>query len=159
MPLDEIHRTREGVVIGTTPGKKGKYDFRVQFKEPGGRARTPSHVHIIVEMYVKEAHDRELTYQLRDHLVEVFDQLEPIDYYPPKFQLFDPEDAEPFMELDEVGEFSTEFLLATTELIMIQEKTNYPRGSLTAQLYKAFGRKDRFSVIQAATFRGSGRRL
>jgi hypothetical protein len=59
-----------------------------------------------------------------------------------------------FTELDKVGEFSVEFLLVVTELIMIQEKTNYPQGSLTQKLYADFGIKDRFSVIQSAVFRG-----
>lgn len=36
---------------------------------------------------------------------------------------------------------------------MIQEKTNYPQGSLTQQLYADFGVKDRFSVINAATLK------
>lgn len=58
-----------------------------------------------------------------------------------------------FKELDKVGEFSVEFILVVTELIGIQEKTNYPEGSLTESLYKDFGIKDRFSVIQKATWR------
>jgi len=53
-----------------------------------------------------------------------------------------------------VGEFTIEFLLVVTELIGIQEKTNYPEGSLTESLYRDFGVADRFSVIQKATWRG-----
>ncbi|MCS7227654.1 MAG: hypothetical protein NZ839_01665 [Endomicrobia bacterium] len=37
-----------------------------------------------------------------------------------------------------------------SELLAIQEKTNYPTGSLTESLYKDFVEKDRFSVIQKA---------
>lgn len=40
-----------------------------------------------------------------------------------------------------------------TELLAIQEKTNYPTGSLTESLYKDFGVKDRFSVIQKAVLK------
>jgi hypothetical protein len=39
------------------------------------------------------------------------------------------------------------------ELIAIQEKTNYPSGTLTEELYKDLFVKDRFSVIQKATWR------
>jgi hypothetical protein len=46
-------------------------------------------------------------------------------------------------------------MLAVTELIGIQEKTNYPTGSLTESLYKVFGEKDCFSVIQKAVWRGN----
>jgi hypothetical protein len=44
-------------------------------------------------------------------------------------------------------------LLVVTELLAIQEKTNYPLGSLTESLYKDFGVKDRFSVIQKAVLK------
>ena len=32
-----------------------------------------------------------------------------------------------FEDLNKVGEFSVEFLMVVTELILIQEKTNYPQ--------------------------------
>jgi hypothetical protein len=151
-----IYKTKEGVEIFVEKGKKQQspYDFKVRFREPGKRARTPTHVHLIVEMYVKHAFNPKLTLELKNHLLKVFNKIQPIDYYPPKLQIFKPEDVKPFIELDKVGEFSTEFLLVATELIMIQETTNYPQGSLTHKLYADFGVKDRFSVIQSAVFRG-----
>jgi len=151
-----IYTTQKGVEIFVEKGKKQQspYDFKVRFHEPGKRARTPTHVHIIVEMYVKHAFNPKLTLALKNHLLEVFNKIQPIDYYPPKLQIFNPEDVKPFIELDKVGEFSTEFMLVATELIMIQETTNYPQGSLTQKLYANFGVKDRFSVIQSAVFRG-----
>lgn len=44
-------------------------------------------------------------------------------------------------------------MLVVTELMAIQEKTNYPEGSLTESLYRDFGVKDRFSVIQKAVLK------
>ena len=154
-----VHTTEKGVQIIVRRGTKTQspYDFRVRFREPGKRERQQAHVHAIVEMYVKHAYNPELTLKLRDHILEVFDKIKPIDYYPPRLQVFQPEHVEPFKKLDKVGEFTVEFILITTELIMIQEVTNYPKGSLTGNLYNDFGVKDRFSVIQAATFRGRGR--
>lgn len=151
-----IYTTQSGVEIFVEKGKKSQspYDFRVRFREPGKRERTPTHVHLIVEMYVKNAFNSRLTLELKNHILNVFSKIQPIDYYPPHLQIFKPEHVKPFTELDMVGEFSVEFMLVTTELIMIQEKTNYPRGSLTQQLYADFGIKDRFSVIQSAVFRG-----
>lgn len=61
---------------------------------------------------------------------------------------------ESFKDLNRVGEFTVEFLLVVTELMAIQEKTNYPKGSLTESLYKDFAVKDRFSVIQKAIWKG-----
>jgi len=151
-----IYTTRDGVEIFVEKGKKQQspYDFRVRFQEPGKRARTPTHVHLIVEMYVKNAFNPKLTLKLKDHILDMFSKIQPINYYPPQLQIFKPEHVKPFVDLDKVGEFSVEFMLIITELIMIQEKTNYPWGSLTQRLYSDFGVKDRFSVIQSSVFRG-----
>ena len=151
-----IYTTQTGIEIFVEKGRKQQspYDFRVRFREPGKRGRTPTHVHLIVEMYVKNAFNPKLTLELRNHILDVFNNIQPINYYPPHLQIFRPEHVKQFIDLDRVGEFSVEFMLVATELIMIQEKTNYPRGSLTQRLYANFGVKDRFSVIQSAVFRG-----
>lgn len=152
--MDVIYETERGVLIGTIPGRKGPNDFRVKFREPRKRERTPAHVHLIVELYVKYAFNPQLTLKMRDHLLKVFDLIDKIDYYPPKLQVFQKEHVKPFRVLDKVGEFTSEFMLVTTELIAIQEVTNYPEGSVTQKLYQKFGQKDRFSVIQSAIWRG-----
>ncbi|MEM4293199.1 MAG: hypothetical protein QXJ27_03415, partial [Thermoplasmata archaeon] len=154
---DVIYTTKKNVRIEVDPGKKlqSPYDFKVKFREPGKRERTPKHVHLIVEMYVKYAYNPELTLKLRDHILSMFSQIKPVNTFPPSLQFFKPEHVEQFKELDAVGEFTVEFLLVVTELIGIQEKTNYPTGSLTESLYRDFGVKDRFSVIQKAVWRGN----
>jgi hypothetical protein len=83
----------------------------------------------------------------------ILSHIKPINSFPPNLQFFKLEHIEPFKDLDKVGEFTTEFLLVVTELMAIQERTNYPEGSLTESLYKAFGVKDRFSVIQKAVLK------
>lgn len=128
---DHIYTTRDGVEINVYPGRKSQWDFKVKFKRPGEkRELTPKHVHIIVEMYVKHAYNPNLTMKLRDHILEMMLNIQPIDYFPPRLQFFRPEHVAPFQELDKVGEFSVEFLLVVTELLAIQEKTNYPKGSI-----------------------------
>lgn len=150
---DHIYTTRDGVDISVYPGIKSRWDFKVKFRKPGAkRELTPAHVHIIVEMYVKYAFNPNLTLKLKEHILEMMRNIQPIDYFPPRLQYFQPHHAEPFRELDKVGEFSVEFLLVVTELLAIQEKTNYPKGSLTESLYEDFGVKDRFRVIQKAIF-------
>lgn len=148
-----LYTTREGVQIFCYPGKKkqSQYDFIVKYQEPGKRERTPKHIHLIVEMYVKYAHNPQLTMRLRDYFLSIFDSIKPISSYPPKLQIFDKSKIGEFEDLNKVGEFSVEFLMAATELILIQEKTNYPQGSLTRKLYADFGVKDRFAVIGQAT--------
>lgn len=57
--------------------------------------------------------------------------------------------------MDTYGEYTVEFLLVVTELIMIQEKTNYPDGVMNLNLFQRFrDGADIFSVVSAATFRG-----
>ncbi len=152
---DLVYTTKANVQIGVYPGRKPEspYDFIVKFREPGKRERTPAHVHLIVEMYVKHAHNPSLTLKLKEHILEMLSQIKSVNSFPPSLQFFKPEHIEPFKELDKVGEFTVEFLLVVTELMAIQEKTNYPEGSLTESLYKDFGVKDRFSVIQKAVLR------
>jgi len=152
---DVVYTTRENIEIRVYRGKKPEspYDFIVRFKEPNKRERTPAHVHLIVEMYVKHAYNPQLTLELKDHILTMLRNLRPLNSFPPSLQFFQPDHVERFRELDRVGEFSVEFLLVVTELIGIQEKTNYPQGSLTESLYRDFGKKDRFSVIQKAVLK------
>ena len=153
-----VYTTKTNVKIAVYPGRKPEspYDFIVKFREPNKRERTPAHVHLIVEMYVKYAHNPSLTLKLKDHILTMLSQVKPITSFPPSLQFFKLEHIAPFTDLDKVGEFSVEFLLVVTELMAIQEKTNYPMGSLTESLYKNFGVKDRFSVIQKAVLKRLG---
>jgi len=152
---DLIYTTKTNVQIGVYPGRKPEspYDFIVKFREHGKRERTPAHVHLIVEMYVKHAHNPQLTLMLRDHILKMLNHIKPVTSFPPTLQFFKPEHIESFKDLDKVGEFTVEFLLVVTELMAIQEKTNYPEGSLTESLYENFGKKDRFQVIQKAVLK------
>lgn len=152
---DLVYTTNTNVQIGVYPGRKPEspYDFIVKFREPNKRERTPAHVHLIVEMYVKHAHNPTLTLKLKEHILAMLSQIKPINSFPPSPQFFKPEHVEPFKDLNKVGEFTVEFLLVVIELMAIQEKTNYPEGSLTESLYRDFGVKDRFSVIQKAVLK------
>ncbi len=153
---DLVYTTMGNVRIEVYPGSKRQspYDFIVKFREPNKRERTPAHVHLIVEMYVKHAYNPSLTLKLKDHILKMLIQIKPVTSFPPILQFFKPEHAKPFKELDKVGEFTVEFMLVAIELVAIQEKTNYPTGTLTESLYKSFGVKDRFQVIQKAVWRG-----
>jgi len=152
---DLVYTTKANVQIGVYPGRKPQspYDFIVKFREPNKRERTPAHVHLIVEMYVKYAYNPSLTLKLKEHILTMLGQIKPINSFPPTLQFFKPEHIEKFKDLDKVGEFTIEFLLVVIELMAIQEKTNYPEGSLTESLYKDFGVKDRLQVIQKAVLK------
>jgi len=70
---DVVYTTSNNVEIRVYPGKKKQspFDFIVRFKESGKRERTPRHVHLIVEMYVKLAYNPTLTMKLRQHSPDV----------------------------------------------------------------------------------------
>jgi len=151
-----IHRTQRGVRILVSRGVKSQYDFKVQYQEIGKRVRTPKHIHLIIDLYMKLTGNRQLTLQLVEHIINnVILKVQPATSYPPALQIFSSGVVSQFQQLDNYGEYSVEFLLVITELIMIQEKTNYPRGVMNLNLFKSFKRGDDiFSVVSAATFRG-----
>lgn len=154
--LHPIYTTTDGVIVYVSKGGKSKYNFKVQYQEPAKRIRTPKHIHLIIDLYMKRTGNKSLTMQLVDHLIdEVILRIHPSTSNPPALQIFSPQHAARFQPLDAYGEYSVEFLLVITELIMIQEKTNYPHGVLNLNLFRLFRNEaDIFSVVSAATFRG-----
>lgn len=152
-----VYKTRDGVEVYVCGGIKSPHDFRVQYHEPGKKVRTPKHIHLIVDLYMKSTGNKSLTMELVDHVIEkIIGRVAPSTSSPPALQVYAPNDVERFAELERYGEYSVEFLLTVIELIMIQEKTNYPAGNLNLKLFQLFRREaDIFAVVNAATFRGA----
>jgi hypothetical protein len=150
-----IHKTQKNVEILVSKGKKSTYDFKVHYREPGKKVRTPKHIHLIIDLYMKLCGNEQLTLQLVDHIINnIILKISPTITFPPKLQVFSSSHVSQFSTLNTFGEYSVEFLLVVTELIMIQEKTNYPNGTMNLNLFKKFRNKeDIFSVVSAATFR------
>ena len=156
-PPQLMHTTQGGTQILVQPGSKrqSSFDFIVRYQEPGKRVRTPSHMHFIIDLYRKREHDRPLTETLVDHILDTIRMVQPATGFPPQLQVFRPADVAQFQALNQFGEYPVEFLLVAGELVLIQEKTNYPNGHMSADLYGAFRRgDDTFSVVSTATFRG-----
>jgi hypothetical protein len=156
MPSHVAFTSAQGIEVHVEPGKKSPFDFKVKFMGPHGRLRTPKHIHLVIELYVKHAFNGPLTLQLRDYFLEVFSKLQPITQYPPTLQVYEPAHINQFLPLNAVGEFPVDLFMVISELISIQERTNYPDGSATVSLYESFMVKDMFSVIQSATWVGPG---
>lgn len=149
-----IYTTKNGVAIVTEPGKKSEFDFKVRYREPNKRLRTPKHIHLIIDLYLKKAGNKELTMELVKEFLQMLSELEPSTEYPPSFQKFSPNLLTRYKGLNAYGEYSVEFLAAIFDLIMIQEKTNYPDGTINKKLFEAFlNEEDIFSVVSSATFR------
>jgi hypothetical protein len=151
-----VHVTGDGVQIFVSRGEKSPFDFKVQYRQPGKRLRTPKHIHLIVDLYMKLTGNRKLTMQLIDHIIyNIILKVKPITSFPPNLQIFSDEHVHRFQELECYGEYSIEFLLVVMELIQIQEKTNYPNGTFNLNLFRKFRQgADIFEVVSAATFTG-----
>lgn len=155
MALIPIYTARNEAVIGVVKGGKSLYNFRVKYREQGKQERTPKHMHVIIDLYMKLVGNERLTMQLVDHIINnIILKVSPTNSFPPKLQIFEPSHARAYQHLDKHGEHPIDFLLVVTELIQIQEKTNYPTGVLNLNLFRLFREKaDIFTVVSAATFR------
>ena len=152
--LIEMYKTKKGVKIFVSPGKKSKFDFRVRYQELGKHVRTPKHIHWTIDLYIKREHEKDLTNKLVDALIDITKNVQPSHKFPPDFQFFTKMNLDEYEPLDKYGEYSSDFLVATIELIMIQEKTNYPQGTMNLKLLEAFrDNKGIFEVVSRATFR------
>lgn len=153
MPL--LYTTARKVEIFAEPGKKSPLDFIVQYREPNKRLRTPKHIHLVVDLFAKRTGNLALTNALLDHIIEnIILRVMPVSEFPPRLQTFTLAHVKAFEDLDNYGEYSVEFLLVITELIMIQEKTNYPQGKINLDLFRKLrAGADIFTIVSAATFR------
>ncbi len=155
MALIPIYTAQNGTVIGVVKGGKSLYNFRVKYRGQGKQERTPKHMHVIIDLYMKLVGNEPLTMRMVDHIINnIILKVSPATAFPPKLQIFQPSQVQTYQVLNQYGEYPVDFLLVVTELIQIQEKTNYPTGTLNLNLFQLFRRKaDIFSVVSAATFR------
>jgi len=153
MPI--VYTTANQVEIHVEHGSKSPHDFIVKYREPNKRLRTPKHIHLVVDLFAKRTGNLTLTNTLVDHIIQnIILKVAPADSFPPSLQIFKPSDVTQFQKLSQYGEYSVEFLLVMTEFIMIQEKTNYPSGTINLDLFqKIRDGADIFSIVSAATFR------
>src|SRR3989338_116852 len=127
--LKLMHTTKERINVFVSKGEKkeSQFDFRVHYQEPNKRVRTPKHIHIIIDLYMKLSKNQELTLKFVDYLISMMQSLTPETKFPPSVQISNHPFSD-FSELNQYGEYNVEFICAVTELIMMQEKTNYPNG-------------------------------
>ena len=92
----------------------------------------------------------ELTFSLVEELLRIAEDVEQSDTNDPDFQF--EIDYQEFEELDDSGNDSAEFILRAYELVMIQEKNNYPNGKISVDLLQGFlDEKDNFWLVNKAT--------
>lgn len=151
-----VAKTATGKEIFVCRGKKSAKDFVVKFRLPGTRmrGRAPTHAHLLSELHIAAAVNEPMARELRAYLLSVFKKLRPLERYPPRIVFVQEKDVQRFKALDRIRDFDVEFLLKLFELIMLQEKTNYPEGSLTRELLEGFLTEPRVMNFFKSTFRG-----
>jgi hypothetical protein len=133
----------DGLKVGISKGSKPQspHDFRVHFKwaKKGAQWRTPTHVHLIVDMYSKRMGNPSLTRRFVDYILEeLIGEATPATSFPPDVPEID-EVVSRFTPLNAFGEYSVEFIVTVEGLIAASERTNYgPSGHLQRDLWQAF---------------------
>ena len=131
----------DGVQVGASPGSKSEFDFRVHFKwgHEGAHWRTPTHVHLIVDMYTKRMGNPWLTNRFVDYVIgELIDSADAAASFPPPVPPLDPDVVTAFAPLSSFGEYRIEYTITVQGLIAISEKTNYPNGVLQHEMWSSF---------------------
>ena len=151
--LEEPYTCKDETIIWTEPGEKSALDFKVKYKKINGRPRTPKHIHFVNQLIVYREHNLDLTLSLVEELLQIAKNVEQSDTNFPDFQF--EVDYHQFEELDKYGEDSAEFILRAYELVIIQEKNNYPNGNISVELLEGFQNgRDQFWLTNKATIRG-----
>lgn len=157
-PVSEIKQLSDGTTVMVKRGSKSDFDFRVVYRRPEhhARQRQPSHMHLIIDLYMKRMGNPWLTGRLLDHMISVLsDRSVPASEYPPRLTHFSPEAVAKFAPLDSFGEYSVEFILVVGELLALAERTNYPTGTLHRELLSKFREgAEIYAVVSAARWRG-----
>jgi len=150
-----IFTCRNGTGIFVERGSKSKRDFIVKYREVGRRLRTPKHIHWTIDLMLKNIKSPNLGKKLVRHLIKIAKHVKSTRSFPPKIHFFQKRFLKKFKQLEKYGEYPIDFLLVIVELILIQEKTNYPDGTATIELLnEILSGKDIFSIVSMATFRG-----
>jgi hypothetical protein len=139
--IRQVRLLPDGVAIGVSKGSKSSHDFRVHFKWglAGSKWRTPTHVHLIVDMYTKRMGNPWITNRFVDHVLDtLIGCAVEATGFPPTLAPLEDDLTSRFRPLNAFGEYTIEFILTVQGLIATSEKTNYPNGHLQEDMWRAF---------------------
>lgn len=155
----QVYIASDETIVTVVRGSKSPNDFRVRYRQPGHRKRQPKHVHLIVDLYLKWSANPTSTDMLVDGFIQFMRTCDPVDSFPPvEAAIFSTNvraASLSFKALDSYGDYPADLLIALMRLVMLQERTNYPKGTININMLEAFRRHDDiFTVIGTATFGG-----
>ena len=168
-PISVI-RLNDSYILAIYPGRKSDADIIIKYRQKlkngkWSNIRTPKHIHWTVDLLIKSYSNRELTSKFIDELMKVWEKIQPIKSKEERDKLsleqlleYDQETIEKFKELSKYGEYNIKFLILLAQLLMLQEKTNYPHGKIFQTLLKKLKQgEDIFTILATATLRKLGK--
>ncbi|RLF70464.1 MAG: hypothetical protein DRN40_04515 [Thermoplasmata archaeon] len=162
-PISVI-KVNDNFILAIYKGRKGPADILIRYRQKlrngkWSNIRTPKHIHWTVDILIKMFQEEILTKQFIDELMKIWEkEIQPMTQNErDRLELdellnYDKVTLERFRELSKYGEYNVKFLLLLAKLLMLQEKTNYPKGQLFQTLLKRLKKgEDIFSILQTAT--------
>jgi len=164
-PISAI-KLNDSYILAIYPGRKSEADIIIKYRQKlkDGRwsnIRTPKHIHWTVDLLIKLHSDNKLTKKFVDELMKVWEKIQPIKSREERDKLkleellsYDKDTIERFKALSKYGEYNIKFLILLAQLLMLQEKTNYPKGKIFQTLLRKIKEgEDIFSILSTATLK------
>lgn len=153
---------KNGTIIGVFQGSYGNnpdLDIIIKYQEKGKRVRTPKHIHWAIDLLIKREHKPQLVKAFVNYLIAMWDKIEPFstkaDQQKCELRFTNPENLEPYEELDNYGEYSVEFIGHIIELMMLEEKTGNHKAFMFKGVLEAIRNdKEIFEIVSRATYIG-----
>jgi len=151
-----------GTKIGVFQGNRGEnpeLDILIKYQEPGKRVRTPKHIHWVIDILIKKEHNKELTLEFLKFLREMWNRVEAFnnksEQQKCKLKYVSHEKLNKFKELNNLGEYSLEFIVYLIELMIIMEKTGKSTAYVFKNMLDALLKNDEiFVIVSKATQNG-----
>jgi len=127
--------------IGIFKGSRGHnpdLDIIIKYQEKGKRVRTPKHIHWVIDMLIKKEHNKELSLKFLKYLRDMYERVDGFknkeDRDNCELKETTSEKLKKFVELNQYGEYSVEFIGHLIELMIKMEK-NMPEDN-PARVFK-----------------------
>lgn len=151
----------EGVTIGVFPGSRGyipEHDILIKYQEDGKRVRTPKHIHWVIDILIKKEHNKDLTMKFLRYLREMYDEVKGFENEEDRNNCeiteTTKEKLKDFLDLNNYGEYSIEFIGYLIELMIKMEKNMPPErpARVFKELMDAMLREEEiFTIVSKAT--------
>jgi hypothetical protein len=154
-----------GLVIYAFPGSLSPNDLLIRFKDaniPKTQIRQPKHIHWAVDMLIKKENNEQLSNAFLKDMLNRWENIPPLQNR--EFQTIidhlelsqNHDFINKYSALNEHGFFSMVFLITLMEILMLQEKTNYPDAYMFKDVVKKImDSKDLYAIISKATHTGN----